>query len=146
MDLVPVTPVFREDKFQDLFVEKKNARSDSAAARGGAAGRGAPARGAVADTTKETKIVFDGIRRRLSLLPTGVNVRTVSLSPDGKTLVLGAVAEGQQNLYAFSVDPERSGPTVTRQITSTPGGKSAPQFTPRRQGGLLRRPRAHPGG
>jgi tricorn protease len=28
------------------------------------------------------------------------------------------------------VDPEPSGPTVTRQITSTPGGKSAPQFTP----------------
>jgi tricorn protease len=142
VDLVPVTPVFREDRFQDLFNERKApSRPDTAqAGRGGrgrsggaAAGGGSARRGAAAKDTAnapETKIVFDEIRRRLSLLPVGVNVRSIVLSPDGKTLVLSASAEGQQNLYAFTVDPAHAGPVVTRQITSTPGNKSTPQFTP----------------
>lgn len=117
VDMVPRTPVFREAKFDALFEEKKPAaETDSASAGTGTESIATP--------------VFDQIRRRLTLLPTGVDADALALSPDGKTLVFTASAEGQQNLYAFSVDPEESGPRVTRQITSTPGSKSIPQFTP----------------
>ena len=119
VDLVPRTPFFREDRFQELFEDKKptGGRADSTSA---------PA--AAADSA--VAIDFNGLRDRLTLLPTGVDAGAVALSPDGKTLVFTATAEGQQNLYAFSVDPEEDGPRVTRQITSTPGSKSMPQFTP----------------
>jgi Tol biopolymer transport system component len=116
VDLVPRTPVFREDRFDALFEEKKPAAKPDSAAAGGADSVATP--------------VFDQIRRRITLLPTGVDAGALALSPDGKTLVFTASAEGQQNLYAFSVDPEAEGPRVTRQLTSTPGFKSAPQFTP----------------
>lgn len=116
VDMVPRTPVFREDKFSALFEEKKPAgRADSSSAGG-------------ADSTVTP--VFDQIRRRLTLLPVGVDAGSLALSPDGKTLVFTASAEGQQNLYSFSVDPDAEGPPVTKQITSTPGFKSTPQFTP----------------
>ncbi len=118
VDLVPRTPTFREDRFRDLFQEeKKGGGADSTAAAGEAR-----------DST--TRVVFEAVRRRLELLPTGVDVGAIALSPDGKTLVFTAAAEGQQNLYAYSVDPERDEPAVTRQITSTPGFKSLPRFTP----------------
>ena len=118
VDLVPTTPLFREDRFNELFEEDgKGDEGEQAAEAEGEAGE------------NPTRIDFDGIRRRLSLLPTGVNVGTLAISPDGKTLVFTASAEGQQNLYALSIDPEASGPRVTRQITSTPGFKSTPQFT-----------------
>jgi Tol biopolymer transport system component/C-terminal processing protease CtpA/Prc len=119
VDLVPRTPTFREDRFQELFEEEKEGVGGADSATAG---------GQAADST--TRIVFEAVRRRLELLPTGVDVGSVTLSPDGKTLVFSASAEGQQNLYAFSVDPERDEPAVTRQITSTPGFKSLPRFTP----------------
>jgi len=123
VDLVPRTPVFREDRFSDLFREKEQKPdSGKGSAVAGEGRAGAP------ETGKDP--VFEGIRRRLSLLPTGVDVGVLALSPDGKTLVFTASAEGQQNLYAFSVDPLAKQPVVARQITSTPGAKSRPQFTP----------------
>jgi C-terminal processing protease CtpA/Prc len=117
VDLMPRTPTFREDRFDSLFVEKKPSEGDAAEAGGEAA-----------DPT--TTVDFQDIGRRLTLLPTGVDVGTLALSPDGKTLVFTASAEGQQNLYAYSVDPEADEPPVTRQLTSTPGSKSTPRFTP----------------
>jgi len=118
VDLVPRTPTFREDRFRELFDEERKEGAGSGAAAAG---------GQAADST--TRIVFDDVRRRLELLPTGVDVGSLALSPDGKTLVFTATAEGQQNLYAYSVDPARSEPAVTRQLTSTPGFKSTPRFT-----------------
>lgn len=117
VDLVPKTPLFREDRFAELFEEEEEAPpSGEGVADEAAAERADP--------------VFEGIRRRLSLLPIGVDVGTITLSPDGKTLVFNASAEGQQNLYVYSVDPEDDEPRVTRQLTSTPGSKSRPVFTP----------------
>lgn len=119
IDLVPKTPLFREDRFSDLFEQEEPGEPGNT----GAASSGAET------TDGPLTPDFDEIRRRLTLLPIGVDVGTIAVSPDGKTLVFNAAAEGQQNLYAFSIDPEASGPPVTRQITSSPGFKSRPIFT-----------------
>lgn len=116
VDLVPRTPIFREDRFAELFEEDEEPTG------------GAPGDEAASDEPLSPD--FDGIRRRLTLLPIGVDVGTIALSPDGTTLVFNASAEGQQNLYVFSVDPEADEPRVTRQLTSTAGFKSRPLFTP----------------
>ena len=130
VDLVPRTPRFREDQFRDLFQrpgtptdpaprpappqrDSATLRADSsnAASRGG------------------TRIVFDDIRRRISVLPIGVDARTVIISPDGKTALVNAAAAGQANLYTFSLDELSGQPAVARQLTATPGFKANPQFT-----------------
>jgi Tol biopolymer transport system component len=133
VDLIPRTPRFREDRFRDLFQtptrpgtptdpapvqappqrDSATVRSDSA--RGG--GRSA------------TQIVFEDIRKRLSIIPVGVDARSIIISPDGKTALMTAAAAGQANLYTYSLDELASGPTVARQLTSTPGGKANAQFT-----------------
>lgn len=125
VDLVPRTPTFREDRFSELFDDDRPGEQTPGTGEPGAGGSGA-----AEDATDTVTPDFEEIRRRLTLLPIGVDVGTIALSPDGKTLVFNAAAEGQQNLYAFSVDPESSGPPVTRQITSSPGFKSRPLFTP----------------
>jgi tricorn protease len=138
VDLILKTPRFREDRFSDLF-------------------RDEPPRPPTADRQEEARnnqspkapaapvdIVFDDIRRRLSILPVGVDVNAQTISPDGKQLLLTATAEGQQNLYVYSLDElhptaqtTRGGdpglarePAVARQLTSTAGAKADAQFTP----------------
>ncbi len=120
IDLVPKTPRFREDRFRELFEEEDEPTG----------GETQDGDAAEEDAGDGMTPVFEGIRRRLTLLPIGVDVGSISLSPDGKTLVFTAAAEGQQNLYAFTVDPDAEGPRVTRQVTSTAGFKSRPLFTP----------------
>jgi C-terminal processing protease CtpA/Prc len=132
VDLVLRTPRFREDRFRDLFKEPEPGRSGPGAPRG-ERGAGAdrerdaePAR----DPSKPVEIVFDDIRRRLSILPVGVDVTAQSISPDGRSLLLTATAEGQQNLYIYSLDELSREPAVARQLTSTSGPKADAQFTP----------------
>jgi tricorn protease len=127
VDLVPRTPLFSEDRFAELFDDE--VEPDEEASPASIASTASSSAGSTDDSDSVTPD-FTEIRRRLSLLPIGVNVGSIALSPDGKTLVFSAVGEGQQNLYAFSVDPEASGPRVTRQLTSTAGSKSRPLFTP----------------
>jgi Tol biopolymer transport system component/C-terminal processing protease CtpA/Prc len=117
VDLVPRAPLFREDRFAELFEEEDEDPTGDEGSDG-------------AGVNEPVTPNFDGIRRRLTLLPIGVDVGTMTLSPDGKTLVFNAAAEGQQNLYVYSVDPEDDGPRVTRQLTSTAGSKSRPLFMP----------------
>ena len=74
--------------------------------------------------------MFDDIRRRLNILPVGVDVNAQSISPDGRSLLLTATAEGQQNLYIYSLDELAREPAVARQLTSTAGSKADAQFTP----------------
>ena len=68
--------------------------------------------------------VFAAIRDRLSLVPIGLDVRSVTLSPDGKTAVVAASAAGQTNLYSYSLDDLVADRPVARQITTTSGGKA----------------------
>ena len=88
--------------------------------------------GASAQGSKEkpVEIVFDGIRRRLNLLPVGVDVQYQTISPDGKNILMIAGAVNQLNLYVFPLDELSREPAVTRQLTSTPGFKQDAQFAP----------------
>jgi tricorn protease len=123
VDLILRTPKFREDQFRDLFKEEPP-RSSGQAPQAGAA------REARQPEPKPVEIVFDGIRQRASFLQVGVSVDSQTISPDGKWLLLTASAAGQQNLYTYSLDEMAPGPAVARQLTSTPGAKSAAQFSP----------------
>jgi Tol biopolymer transport system component len=140
VDLIPRTPRFREDQFRDLFREET---PRTVAPRPQTAPQEPrPADQANAQTTppaaedgkkpapKEVNVVFDQIRRRLSILPVGVDVGYHTISPDGKWLLMIASAEGQQNLYIYSLDELSRGPAVARQLTSTPGFKGDARFTP----------------
>ncbi len=149
VDLVLRTPKFREDQFRDLFQEEP-ARVQAPPAQP----KPAPPLTADKDkpvatdkdktapsdkdkpaidkkgSAKPVEIVFDGIRKRLAMLPLGVDVRDQAISPDGKWLLLTAGAAGQQNLYIWSLDELSRERPVARQLTSTAGGKSDAQFSP----------------
>ncbi|MEO7157626.1 MAG: S41 family peptidase, partial [Vicinamibacterales bacterium] len=115
---------FREDQFRDLFKETRPPAPAATPPPAPAAETPAPA------AALETQVVFDDIRQRLSLLPTGLDSGSQRISPDGKTLLLNGRAAGQQNLYTFSIDELATEPAVARQLTSTPGAKSDAVFTP----------------
>ncbi len=83
----------------------------------------APAKPAVA-------INFDDIRRRLSLVPVGVDVRSQRISPDGKWLLLTATVSNQTNLYVYPLDELSKEAPTARQLTSTAGPKREAQFSP----------------
>lgn len=87
-------------------------------------------RGGAERKDKPVEVVFDGIRRRLSLLPVGVDVYYQTVSPDGKYVLMLAGAVNQTNLYLFPLDELQREPAVTRQLTSTPGFKTDAQFSP----------------
>ena len=141
VDLVLRTPKFREDLFRDLFhVEPpKPAETPSAPppapatttpVRPAEARAETAARPAEARSAKAVEVVFDEIRRRLSLVPVGVDVSSSAVSPDGKWVVMIAGAEGRQNLYAYSLDELAKERPVARQLTSTSAGKSSLQISP----------------
>jgi tricorn protease len=125
IDLIPHEPKFREDEFRDLFKEepKKPSGDKNAAASASAADEAKPS------APKPVKIDWDGIRDRVSLIPTGLNSDTAIVSPDGKWLLSTAEVAGQQNLYLYSLDELAKEPPVARQLTSTPGSKDASQFS-----------------
>jgi len=160
IDLQLRTPRFREDQFRDLFKESvpgpvspdKNqappqrpaspatpaalpvAAADSARAKGRAATRSGKNSKVGATASQPTKppvnINFDDIRRRLSLVPVGVDVRSQSISPDGKWLLLTATVSNQTNLYVYPLDELGKDPATARQLTSTAGAKREAQFSP----------------
>jgi len=132
VDLTPRTPQFREDQFRDLFKEEPVKPAPPSAPAPAAAPAPAPADTAATPKPAEsgTRIVFDDIRQRLSLLPVGIDAGAQRLSPDGKTLLVVGRAAGQQNLYTFSIDELSREPAVARQLTSTSGAKSDAEFTP----------------
>lgn len=145
IDLIPRTPRFREDQFRDLFREiprpTPSQPRPSLTERPPTTGpstrpttsplallEGASTRPATAPST--AKVVFEGIRQRMTLLPVGVDVDFETISPDGKTALIIATAGGQQNLYTYSLDEFASSPAVARQITSSSGSKGHAQFSP----------------
>jgi len=149
VDLILRTPQFREDRFRVLFEDapprtRPASPADPATtptqeppaperppAQETSPGREAPPRPAPPrEPAKPVDIAFDDIRLRLSILPVGVDVVSQTISPDGRTLLLTARAEGQQNLYVYSLDELSREPAVARQLTSTAGNKADAQFTP----------------
>ena len=147
VDLVPRTPRFREDQFRDLFstdapasapqqrsqpspapARDAAAKRDSAAAPGDSSSRAADS--THRDAVRHTPVVFEGLRSRLSLLPIGLDVVSEALAPDGKSVVVTAIAAGQANLYLFPLDELSHDEPVAKQLTSTPGPKSGVTWSP----------------
>lgn len=131
VDLVPRAPKFAEDVFRDLFKEEP-ARPAAGTGREGRAGGAAAPRAEI----KPVEIDFEEIRRRVSTLTLGTNYSAQGVSPDGKWLL----ASGEGNLYVYPLDPPTGGAggggrgggapgAQSRQLTTTPGGKSNAQFT-----------------
>jgi len=144
VDLILRTPKFREDQFRDLFNEEQGPRkpapsttppSDEASPKPDAT-KASPAEAEKADPKKiekpgkPTEIVFDNIRQRLSLVPTGLEVGEAFISPDGKTIVMIAGAAGQTNLYSWPLDETARERPVAKQLTTTAGAKADVSFTP----------------
>ncbi|HKJ92982.1 MAG TPA: DPP IV N-terminal domain-containing protein, partial [Longimicrobiales bacterium] len=155
VDLVKRTPAFRETKFWDLFRKPPSSSSNSNSnSKIGSSGRPASepgprsergsTSGSRATSTSislshsgprtradsvNVSIDFRGIFDRLELLPLQMNAGSFAISPDGKTLVFQAQAEGQSNLYEWNLDPLAES-HVARQLTSTPGYKGMPIFSP----------------
>ncbi|MFL6375808.1 MAG: peptidase S41, partial [Pyrinomonadaceae bacterium] len=134
IDLKLRTPRFREDQFRDLFREENPRQRPTQPGPSPSPSPATPAPTATPDEAKKedaknTEIVFDDIRKRLSFLNTGLNNGGVVISPDGKTVVLLATAAGQFNLYTMSMD-ELATDQSAKQLTSTPGFKSNVQFSP----------------
>jgi Tol biopolymer transport system component/C-terminal processing protease CtpA/Prc len=148
IDLIPRTPRFREDQFRDLFREetprsvtpnqrdeqRERTQQPQPSPSPSPAPSASPTPAASPDDqkkpTKNVDVVFDGIRRRLSLLPTGLDVNYHVISPDGKWVAMIAFVAGQENLYVYSLDELSREPAVAKQLTSTPGGKGLAQFSP----------------
>ncbi len=145
IDLVPRTPRFREDQFRDLFRDETprtmpQTTAPTPSPAPSPTTPAAPRRDSTsADTStvmgprrgaRRTEIVFDDIRGRLTLVPTGVDVAAQSISPDGKFVLLTAVVAEQTNLYVYPLDELSRDEPVAKQITSTPGGKNGAQWSP----------------
>ena len=138
IDLVPQRPKFREDQFQQMFVEQNTSPASPVNL---VTSKPSPEKKpAAVDSTQKTaiktvrpsaevKIVIAGIRQRLNLLPLGVDVNDLKISKDGKTLLVAASAAGQSNLYTYSLDELATEPAVIKQLTSTRAPKIDAQFS-----------------
>ncbi len=139
VDLTLRTPKFREDVFRELFVQNPKPASPPASPPASAPAelrRGEPATPTATPTPTPTPAatpvepVFDNIRQRLSLVPMGLDVQRVTVSPDGKLALVTATAAGQTNLYTYPLDELAADRPVARQLTTTAGAKSDAQFSP----------------
>ena len=138
VDLVPRTPRFREDQFRDLFREETPRNVPRPEPRPSPAETPLPNPTPTATPADERRagpkpvqIVFEDIRRRLSLLPVGVDVSFQTISPDGKWLAMIANSANQGNVYLYSLDELAREPAVSKQLTSTAATKNGGvQFTP----------------
>ena len=150
VDLKLRTPKFREDGFRDLFKQENPKDKQPPTPTNSPTPTPQPSPSVLPspqtsptppvtspsdlvnvkkDDSKQTEIVFDDIRKRLSFVRTGVDVGSQAISPDGKTLLVLASAEDQFNLYAINLD-ELATDASARQITSTANFKSNAQFSP----------------
>ncbi|HEX4681854.1 MAG TPA: LpqB family beta-propeller domain-containing protein [Gemmatimonadaceae bacterium] len=131
VDLVPHVPKLREEQFNALFRDPPG--------RGTPASPPEPAQpGAPADSAARApraaiphvRVVLDGIRDRLTVVPTGVETDAIAISRDGKFAALVANAAGEQNIYVYPLDENATERPVARQITSTAGRKTNVQWAP----------------
>jgi tricorn protease len=156
VDLLPHVPKYREDEFRELFRPSKTPGTPSspnappapavptsptdekpatvptppADEKPATPAVGAAAAGDAKKKPEPVKIVFEGIRERLTLLPLGLNAEAPVISADGKVLLFAARSANQLGLYTYSLDELSKEPPVVRQLTSTPGRKSDYAFSP----------------
>lgn len=138
VDLVPQPPIYNEDRFQALFKDQGEASGGRGeGGRGGASVRKTP--------PPATKVDYEGIEQRLSLLPM-IDARNPVISPDGKWLAYvastgGTGVGGNIVLYSLERRPPGAAPAGgrggrggsetngPRQLTVTPGAIRDLQFT-----------------
>jgi tricorn protease len=143
VDLLPHVPKYREDEFRELFRTSKTPGTPSSPTAPTTPDvttpvteekAATPAAGAGATEAKKkpepVKIVFEGIRDRLTLLPLGLNAEEPVISADGKMLLFGARSANQLGLYTYSLEELPKEPPVVRQLTSTAGRKTDYAFSP----------------
>jgi len=137
VDLVPRPPHFREQQFRELFQELPTRTELPSRTIATPAPSSSPRPAVAASPTpspahapERTEIRFAGIRDRLTFVASGLDVTSLTVTPDAKTLVFAANAAGQDNVYALSIDETSSEPPVPKQLTSTPGRKTNLAVTP----------------
>lgn len=124
VDLRPEVPVFfQEDDFWNLFRDEEPGRREGGADEAREADRGGDEDADTADVRVE--IDFGDIRQRSTVVPTGLDVRSITLSPDGETAVLVGSEGPGSRLYSWSLDPKDPG--NRRELASSAG--SDLQFT-----------------
>ncbi|HEX7779539.1 MAG TPA: S41 family peptidase, partial [Vicinamibacterales bacterium] len=140
VELTLKPPKFSEDQFRDLFKEEPGRDGPAGRSGGGNPAPGTSATGGGRGRGAEIKpveIVFEDIRRRVSVLPVGENYSAETISPDGKWLLVN----GAGNLHVYPLDAPpagggggrgggAAGGSQTRQLTTSTGAKSFAQFTP----------------
>ena len=134
VDLIPHLPQFKEDEFRDLFKNKEpspevKTTAPPANSRPETTEKKDAEKVAKEKKPEPTRVVFEGIRERLSFLPIGLDAGPPIISPDGKVLVFAATAANQQNLYSFELDELAKEPPSARQMTSTAGKKIDYRFS-----------------
>ncbi|MEK9500845.1 S41 family peptidase [Gemmatimonadota bacterium DH-20] len=118
IDLVPLPPVFDEDRFRDLFNEPSD-DDDDPESESEDEGEGDSARDDDDDDDDDpVEIEFDGIRQRGRFVPTSFSVGTVLLSPDGESGVI--TGDGAIHRITFE---DNGGIDIDRmEVTGTPLG------------------------
>ncbi|QJR37917.1 S41 family peptidase [Gemmatimonas groenlandica] len=134
VDLLPYTPRFREEQLEALFRDETPGRIATPVAPAPVAVRADSAmRGdsvSYRPDPRNVRIVFEGIRGRLSFLPLGVDVGVQTMSRDGKQLAVTAVVANQPTIYTYSLDDLSSEPAVARPLVSSGSAKGSVQFSP----------------
>ncbi len=140
VDLIPMLPKMREEQFRELFRDRDPAPEQPSTKQ---PDRTPPPPASPAETTSSpvdatrkdpvkkepTRVVFEGIRQRLTFLPVGFDADEPLISPDGKTAVFLVTTGSQRNLYSYSLDELAIEPASAKQLTSTSTPKSYPFFT-----------------
>lgn len=129
IDLLPYTPKFREEQLEALFRDDTPGRITPVPPVRTGTDSSARAESYRADP-RNVRIVFDGIRNRLSYLPMGVDVGLQALSRDGKQLAVTSVVANQPTIYVYALDDLAGEPAVARVLVSSPSPKGAVQFAP----------------
>ena len=134
VDLVPRVPRFSEAEFRSLFEQETPPGVPGKEALPADEGkRTASTSGDVATKpgkgSEAVRVEAAGLRERLALLPIGLDVDALAVSPDGKSLLLTAESAGRTNLYLYPIDELADEPPVPRQLTSSAAPKAAAQFS-----------------
>ncbi|HEY0139775.1 MAG TPA: DPP IV N-terminal domain-containing protein [Thermoanaerobaculia bacterium] len=128
IDLVPITPKFREDRFRDLFTTPAPAPKEETPKAAEVKAEAKPAD--KKDDKKKSEIVFDGIRDRARFLPVGLDAGIVDVSPDGKWIAfVGSFGDDNSNVYLYSIDELSDEPAIPKQLSASAGPKSNLQFS-----------------
>jgi Tol biopolymer transport system component/C-terminal processing protease CtpA/Prc len=116
IDLVPITPKFREEQFRDLFQETKpeEKKDDLKPAD---------------KKNVNVEIDFNGIRDRARIVPIAFDMSEVIISPDNKWLAFVADSGNDENVYVYSIDELATDDPSPKQLSSTSGRKRSIQFT-----------------